>query len=157
MFTLSRRYKYCSGHLTHRTPVPTPHHPFDPPPSNSMPQIISGMIVALSPAPNSFPFSPKNLFVSEEGVILGSAGQPGTQGEPSRTAELKNGWFGPLPPPKKPNPLDEEVYPLSLSAIHAKLWSKGTQVRINERPPVSGNTVLAQPHPGVHSVHGSRV
>ncbi|TEB30966.1 hypothetical protein FA13DRAFT_1791709 [Coprinellus micaceus] len=95
-----------------------------------MPQTISGMIVALSPAPNSFPFSPKNLFVSEEGVILGSAGQPGTQGEPSRTAELKNGWFGPLPPPKKPNPLDEEVYPLSLSAIHAKLWSKGTQVYI---------------------------
>lgn len=89
---------------------------------------MSGKTVTLSAAPDSFPFVPKNIFVSSEGVILGSAGQAGAQGEPPRSADLRNGWFGPLPASRRKNPLEEDVYPLSLSAIHAKLYTKDGQV-----------------------------
>ncbi|KAJ3518715.1 hypothetical protein NMY22_g13542 [Coprinellus aureogranulatus] len=95
-----------------------------------MSQIITGRTVTLSAAPDSFPFAPKNIFVSSEGIILGSAGETGAQGEPSRSADIRNGWFGPLPDSKGKNPLDEDVYPISLSANHARLWTKDDRVYI---------------------------
>lgn len=91
---------------------------------------MSTKIVTLAAAPDSFPFVPKNITVSSEGVILGSAGQGASQNEPARIADMRNGWFGPLPASRNKNPLEEDVYPLSLSAVHAKLLLKDGQIYI---------------------------
>ncbi|KAF6756377.1 hypothetical protein DFP72DRAFT_284597 [Ephemerocybe angulata] len=93
------------------------------------------LFINLSPAKDSFAFTPKHLNLSNGPIILGSADQTGTQGEPSRESLPHNGWFGPLPTPppskKSSNPV-EEIYPLSLSAMHAKIWMQGGKVFISD-------------------------
>lgn len=104
----------------------------------------SSITLTLSPAPGSgtFPFPPKHLRLSPDAapIILGSAGQTGTQGEPAREAKPHNGWFGPLNASPAANEkgkvqtalVEEGVYPLSLSAIHAQIRVVGAKVYVRD-------------------------
>ncbi|RXW14804.1 hypothetical protein EST38_g11053 [Candolleomyces aberdarensis] len=92
---------------------------------------MSSRTVTLCPslAHGSFPFEMKQLRISSDPVFLGSADQTGKQGEPSRKAENHNGWFGPKQNDKSQG---EDIYPLSLSAMHARIWADGNKVFIRD-------------------------